>query len=617
MSDQDYATVNGTKVHKSDFAHAPEGSKPSEWKLPIHDAAHVRNALARWNQTELPAAARAGVFARIVRAAKKFGVKVSEEAGELPIADCRMTNEGNRKSSIENRQLSEVRNGLVRIAVAYTGEFERDGKNFSITPKDLEEMAANLNEREVPIDYEHQSALGVAPPGWARAAGWVRKPAEIESGRWQVVSGKQAGSPLATNPSPLILWAWAELTPACLAMIKQKEYRYFSPEIHWHDVNERGKRIGTRLAAGAMTNRPFLKNLPPIELSDEDYNGLFGLGSRQSAEGRPLLAMVALSESRESKIENGSTSLTALSGQSKGRKSKIGLLDLDSVHVPSASKAVSVAYHQTEEQSGKGRVVGAIHESLLPLATDRSPLRTKEKIMAKKFSFRKLTEGEHAGKFGLYKSDVLMMDEGEPMVFDDEDFPAVAGALPDGCEAGASPGPTADGEDDSGGAQPAAPGGESVAASEARRLAEVFREGRVDLGRASALAAEGRIALAAVFRAQAAEKLVDRFIAEGKLLPKRRAAAFRLALEDEAGLRALLSDARPMVDFRSWGLAGAAHLAGSAQTELDEMVRQWIGEHNTDYSAALSEVTRRNPELWQRASAEVSERARAGEDEES
>ena len=47
MADQDYATVGGTKVQRSDFAYAPPGSGPSEWKLPIHDANHVRNALAR------------------------------------------------------------------------------------------------------------------------------------------------------------------------------------------------------------------------------------------------------------------------------------------------------------------------------------------------------------------------------------------------------------------------------------------------------------------------------------------------------------------------------------------------------------------------------------------
>lgn len=75
---QNYATVSGKKVSKSDFAYAPAGSSPSEWKLPIHDASHVRNALARFNQTDLPSGAKAAAYKKIVRAAHKFGVKVDK-----------------------------------------------------------------------------------------------------------------------------------------------------------------------------------------------------------------------------------------------------------------------------------------------------------------------------------------------------------------------------------------------------------------------------------------------------------------------------------------------------------------------------------------------------------
>lgn len=53
---------------------------PGKRKLPIHDADHVRNALARFNQTKgLTPAEKATARARINRAAKKFGVKVSAE----------------------------------------------------------------------------------------------------------------------------------------------------------------------------------------------------------------------------------------------------------------------------------------------------------------------------------------------------------------------------------------------------------------------------------------------------------------------------------------------------------------------------------------------------------
>jgi len=78
--DQDYATVSGTKVHRSDFAYVGDPDDKSTWKLPIHDEAHAKNALARFNQTDgIPSDKKDGVWKKIVAACKKFGIKVSEE----------------------------------------------------------------------------------------------------------------------------------------------------------------------------------------------------------------------------------------------------------------------------------------------------------------------------------------------------------------------------------------------------------------------------------------------------------------------------------------------------------------------------------------------------------
>ena len=74
----------------SDFAYiSPGGEKDSEGKttprslrhLPIPDAAHVRNALARLNQTDIPPAAKKEALSKIKRKAKEFGVQVSESDG--------------------------------------------------------------------------------------------------------------------------------------------------------------------------------------------------------------------------------------------------------------------------------------------------------------------------------------------------------------------------------------------------------------------------------------------------------------------------------------------------------------------------------------------------------
>jgi phage head maturation protease len=53
---------------------------PSQRKLPIHDADHVRNAMARFNQTE--GCQTPEVKARICRAAKHFGIESTEFCGQ-------------------------------------------------------------------------------------------------------------------------------------------------------------------------------------------------------------------------------------------------------------------------------------------------------------------------------------------------------------------------------------------------------------------------------------------------------------------------------------------------------------------------------------------------------
>ena len=55
--------------------------------LPINDAAHVRNALARLNQTKISEEAKKSALKKIKAAAKKFGVKVSEADASLDYSE--------------------------------------------------------------------------------------------------------------------------------------------------------------------------------------------------------------------------------------------------------------------------------------------------------------------------------------------------------------------------------------------------------------------------------------------------------------------------------------------------------------------------------------------------
>ena len=60
---------------------AKEFAFPDEEKEPLHDAAHVRNAIARFNQVEgVTDDERDAAWKHIHTAAKKFGVEVKEKS---------------------------------------------------------------------------------------------------------------------------------------------------------------------------------------------------------------------------------------------------------------------------------------------------------------------------------------------------------------------------------------------------------------------------------------------------------------------------------------------------------------------------------------------------------
>jgi hypothetical protein len=54
--------------------------KSGEGHLPINDESHVRNAMARWNQTDFESASKKeGARRKIVSAAKKHGIEISDD----------------------------------------------------------------------------------------------------------------------------------------------------------------------------------------------------------------------------------------------------------------------------------------------------------------------------------------------------------------------------------------------------------------------------------------------------------------------------------------------------------------------------------------------------------
>ena len=65
------------KIDKRQFAYV---DKSGEGHLPIHDEAHVRNAIARFNQTEFESeTAKEEARKKILAAAERHGIEVGED----------------------------------------------------------------------------------------------------------------------------------------------------------------------------------------------------------------------------------------------------------------------------------------------------------------------------------------------------------------------------------------------------------------------------------------------------------------------------------------------------------------------------------------------------------
>jgi phage I-like protein len=124
------------------------------------------------------------------------------------------------------------------------GEYEHPvhGK-ISFTPERVKQFAQGVKEKwrgqELDIDYDHKAKDGAA-------AGWVKD-----------AEGRDDG-----------LWILVEWTKDAYQKLKDKAYRYFSPEfVAWEHPKTKTKYKDV-LLGGALTNRPFLKDILPINLSE-------------------------------------------------------------------------------------------------------------------------------------------------------------------------------------------------------------------------------------------------------------------------------------------------------------------------------------------------------------
>ena len=106
-------TKHGTLTKRSDIPDSAFAF-PKERKEPLTDASHVRHALARFDQLEgVSDAERASAFANIKKAAKHYGVEVTEgswkELTPGKKAAAKTKSSAKRKSSAKKKTSSKKR----------------------------------------------------------------------------------------------------------------------------------------------------------------------------------------------------------------------------------------------------------------------------------------------------------------------------------------------------------------------------------------------------------------------------------------------------------------------------------------------------------------------------
>lgn len=75
-------SVGGKDYQASDFAYVGNPDDPSTWHLLIADEGHVQDAMARFDQTQIPDDAKAKVARKLLSLAKKYGMDASNFASE-------------------------------------------------------------------------------------------------------------------------------------------------------------------------------------------------------------------------------------------------------------------------------------------------------------------------------------------------------------------------------------------------------------------------------------------------------------------------------------------------------------------------------------------------------
>lgn len=147
------------------------------------------------------------------------------------------------------------------------------------------------------------------------------------------------------------LWLFVDFTKTAVQKIKEKAYKYFSAEFHdeWEDAH--GNKHTDVVVGGALTNRPFIKDLVPVNLSEATVDTAFELISAITGSDVNSLkgGNMSLSEEDLKKIVDGvATKLTETKVTDSGVKRLTDIPELRALAEENPTVATLIKFVETQ-----------------------------------------------------------------------------------------------------------------------------------------------------------------------------------------------------------------------------------------------------------------------------
>jgi hypothetical protein len=411
--------------------------------------------------------------------------------------------------------------GLARIPILVTGSWVKGGRDVSFTHDELCQAVENfqkLANHDLNVDYDHacedlERAGGAPTPSAGRILALDEpepfKSGDGEMGRSGEPESRSADHPVAGSTARWILYGRYEPTSRARQMIKNREYRYVSAAFA-KDYPDRktGESQGLTLTSVALTNQPFLDELPEIWLS---VSGDRMIGRSGEQEGR----------SPHHRITGSTDQLTRLSAEQGGEMPMLNLkYSADGKH---------------EAYDGDRKVGEIDNDHLCDYAAQHAASKggaEQDKLSARGAGISTLSTDAYAAFASEVGAEGRTQEEIRNLV-------ALALYPPK---------------------------------AEATLLCEsIGADGRLNLQRLDALDDSGRVSRSAWRRAKDAEQRVLSAFQRGQITPAMMAsgAPLRLALADGAAFKSLVEDRPPMYKPNSvTGLGGTGCETGESPRQL-------------------------------------------------